>query len=173
MTLPYFAYGSNMSSRRLQARVSEAARVAVGVLNGYRLAFVRGEVNDGSGKCNLCPTLRDGARAHGVLWQLPGSGYDHLDEIEGVGYGYRRVQVEVHTGTGAVAAYTYLAEACEAVHASPPYDWYLDFVVDGAREHALPWEYVTALLVQPVRTDPDLSRADRARALLADAAGIH
>ncbi len=171
--LPYFAYGSNMSSRRLRARVPEAAPAGTAALAGYRLAFVRGAVNDGSGKCNLCPVERDGARTHGALWRLPSAGYAVLDEIEGVGYGYRRVHVEVQSLVGRLRAFTYVAEACDAVHACAPYDWYLDFVIHGAREHGLPWEYLTALAVQPVRTDPDIGRAQRERAVLAEAVGVH
>ncbi len=171
--LPYFAYGSNMSSHRLRARVPQAVAAGTGSLAGYRLAFVRGAVNDGSGKCNLCTVDRDGARAHGALWRLPASGYEVLDEIEGLGYGYRRVEVEVHGAVGRLPAFTYLAEACEAVHAHAPYDWYLEFVLHGAREHDLPWEYVTALAVQPVLADPDVDRACRQRALLAEVPGVH
>ena len=171
--LPYFAYGSNMSSRRLQARVPAVAAAGTAALPGYRLAFVRGAVNDGSGKCNLCPTQREGARAQGVLWRLPEAAYVLLDEIEGVGYGYRRTEVLVEGAVGRLRAFTYVAEACEPVHACAPYDWYLAFVLAGAREHGLPWEYVTALSAQPVRTDRDPERAQRERAVLADAVGRH
>ena len=171
--VPYFAYGSNMSSRRLLARVPAAVCAGPAALPDHRLAFVRGEVHDGSGKCNVCPTERQGARVHGVLWRMDEAGYATLDRIEGVGYGYRRVEIEVHGPVGRVRAATYVAEACEGAHAYPPYDWYLDFVLAGAREHALPWEYVTALAVQPVRSDSDLDRAQRERAVLAEALGPH
>ena len=134
---------------------------------------MRGAVNDGSGKCNLCPVSREGARAHGVLWRVPGSGFAVLDEIEGCGYGYERIEVEVLGAAGGVRAFTYVAEACEALHACAPYDWYLAFVLDGAREHGLPWEYLTALSAQPVRTDHDLDRAQRERAVLAEPVGLH
>ncbi len=169
----YFAYGSNMSSRRLLARVPDAVLAGTAVLHGYRLAFVRGEVNDGSGKCNLCPCEREGARVHGVLWRMQADGYATLDRIEGGTYGYRRIEVEAFGAAGRLAAATYVAEACEARHACAPYDWYLDLVLDGAREHALPWEYVTALTAQPVRSDRDIDRAQRERALLAVAVGVH
>ena len=171
--LPYFAYGSNMSSHRLLARVPDAVEAGCVVLSAHRLAFVRGAVNDGSGKCNICPSDREGARVHGVLWRLDTDGYETLDRIEGGSYGYRRVRVEVQGAVGRLPAATYVAEACEAVHACPPYDWYLDFVLHGAREHALPWEYVAALSVQPVRNDRDVDRAQRERGLLADAVGLH
>ena len=122
--LPYFAYGSNMSSHRLLARVPGAVAAGCVALHAHRLAFVRGEVNDGSGKCNVCPSEREGARVHGVLWRLDDEGYATLDRIEGGGYGYRRVEVEVHGAVGRQRAATYVAEACEGVHACPPYDWW-------------------------------------------------
>ena len=49
----YFAYGSNMFSRRLKhsTRVPSAEVVGVGSIKGYRLTFDK-RSNDGSGKCD-------------------------------------------------------------------------------------------------------------------------
>lgn len=163
----YFAYGSNMSSRRLRARVPAASLFAPARLAGYRLAFVRGEVNDGSGKCNICPATREAALVHGVLWQVDRDGKALLDRIEGTGFGYVASMVTVACEQGPLPAFTYIATACEAAHAHPPYGWYLDYVLAGAREHDLPWSYAAALCAQPVIADGDAARARRERALLA------
>ncbi len=68
-TLSYFAYGSNMFSRRLRARVPSAIAGGVGYVRGRRLTFDKVS-NDGSGKCDVEPTLRDTDRVHGVLFEI-------------------------------------------------------------------------------------------------------
>ena len=49
----YFAYGSNMSQRRLQARVPSATFLGIGILLGHALAFHKISKKDGSGKCDI------------------------------------------------------------------------------------------------------------------------
>ena len=50
----YFAYGSNMSSRRLTARgrAPSATRLTVGYVPGRRLTFDKFSTRDQSGKCD-------------------------------------------------------------------------------------------------------------------------
>ena len=47
----YFAYGSNMSSRRLKNRVESANVISTGILEKYKLKFHKIS-EDGSGKCD-------------------------------------------------------------------------------------------------------------------------
>jgi hypothetical protein len=60
---PYFACGSNMSSRRLTApgRAPSAKRVTVGYVPGRRLRFDKFSTRDQSGKCD-CEAAGDLAR---------------------------------------------------------------------------------------------------------------
>ena len=51
-TLLYFAYGSNMSSVRLRARVNSAQPLGVARLPGHRLRWHMHSL-DGSGKCDI------------------------------------------------------------------------------------------------------------------------
>ncbi len=48
----YFAYGSNMSVRRLVARLPSASVVTTGFVTGYKLVFDKLSKKDGSGKCD-------------------------------------------------------------------------------------------------------------------------
>ena len=133
-----FAYGSNMSSRRLRARTPSARPIGVGQLAGHKLMWHKAG-RDGSGKCDAYET---GDAAHvvwGVLYRIDRSERVHLDRAEGLGHGYEYKTVRVLTACGIVAAGVYHATHIDA--ALQPFDWYLAYVLHGAREHGLPDGY--------------------------------
>jgi hypothetical protein len=155
----YFAYGSNMATQRLQARVPSARLVAVAQLPGFRFVLNK-RSRDGSAKANLA---RDPAGAvWGVLWSLDAVEWPRLDACEG---GYERVPVDVVTSSGEPGAMTYLSTRLAADPVA--YTWYRALLVAGAREHGLPAEWIAALEALPARPDsrgPDEARAVRERA---------
>ena len=148
MTALYFAYGSNMSTARLQARVERAAPVGRAWIDGYRLAFNK-RGNDGSGKANLIAD--DVAQAWGVLFRIGSSDWSTLDRFE---VGYRRQPCRVHTGTGEESeAQCYLAMDPES-RDIPPLDWYRAHCLSGAREHGLPVPAIELLEQSASLEDP-------------------
>ena len=155
-TAIYFAYGSNMSVRRLRARVSSAVPLGVGWIADRRLRFHK-RGRDGSGKCDIAPCL--GRQAHGVLFAIDAVQVADLDRIEGVGRGYSRQEVDVHVSAERCRrAFTYRAEPEYIDAALKPYRWYRTHVIIGATEANLPAAYVREIeMVEAVR-DP---RADR------------
>jgi gamma-glutamylcyclotransferase len=161
--LPYLAYGSNLLSARLAARVGAVDVLARVELPGYALVFTK-RGRDGSGKCTLVP--RAGALAHGVVYALPHDARETLDRIEGVGQGYRAARIGI---APLGECYVYLVQDGWTDTELVPYDWYRDLVVAGAREHGLPADYVAALAAVAARPDPDAARAALHRALLAGA----
>ncbi len=62
-----FSYGSNMSQRRLKARVPSARFIAVAELPAHRLRFHK-SAGDGSAKCNAEETGPSGKRPSGRLY---------------------------------------------------------------------------------------------------------
>ncbi|MGE0310675.1 MAG: gamma-glutamylcyclotransferase family protein [Lautropia sp.] len=161
----YFAYGSNMGSRRLRApdRAPSARRVAIGRVSGYRLTFDKVGRLDGSGKCDCEWTGRTaGAGADhvwGVVWRIAVAERAALDRVEGEGSGYRRARVVVQTDAGPMAADTYLATT--KAPALEPFDWYLNHVLEGAIEAGLPAGWIDAIRSVGARVDPDGERARR------------
>lgn len=193
--LLYFAYGSNMLTRRLARRVEGVRVVGPAWLPGYRLGFHKRGM-DGSGKAVVAPA-GEGDGVHGVLFELPTAARGILDRVEG---GYRRCAVEVlpspaelppgapaGNGNGrggviaassdaaspdpdgtSVRALTYVAVPENLQDGLLPFCWYRDFVLHGAREHRLPEAWVRELEAVGVLPDPDPERLRGNRAILED-----
>jgi len=144
----YFAYGSNMSSARLRARIPDARALGAAWLDGHRVLCNK-VGRDGSGKANL---LADGVSiAWGVLFELPRASWSELDRFE---WGYARRRCEVRLDEGAASAQLYLAEAPGPVGV-PPFDWYRDHCLEGALEHGLPEKVVVAIRTWHIRRGPE------------------
>lgn len=140
----YFAYGSNMSRAIfLERRAMHPLATRRGRLEGHRLCFNLPVGPGERGVANLAPVA--GGRTWGVLYLLTGEEFDRLDRTEGVHRGfYRRAAVEVVVDGGdRIGAFTYLSSG--AWEGRKPSARYLGLLVEGAREHGLPDEYVAAL----------------------------
>jgi hypothetical protein len=59
----------------------------------------------------------------------------------------------------------YVADADSIDDALRPYSWYKRFVVDGARQHGLPEEYVNITAAMPDVDDHDRDRDRRNRSI--------
>lgn len=153
----YFAYGSNMLSRRLRARsrTPSATTVGIGFVAGRRLTFDKVST-DGSGKCDAELTSTPTDKVYGVLYEIDPAEKPSLDRVEGLGAGYREEPVTVVTGSGTRDAITYVATAKEP--ALRPYDWYKALVVAGAVEHELAAAYVEWLRTCESQPDPNARR---------------
>ncbi len=156
----YFAYGSNMSMRRLRAgnRAPSADRITVATLPGYRLVFHKKSA-DGSAKCDAYYTGRPDDFIIGVLYELRESEKRSLDIIEGLGHGYDEKEVTVITDSGPLNAVAYFATNIDA--SMKPYDWYKVHVVVGAQENDLPANYLDMIDAVESVADPDRQREAR------------
>lgn len=155
----YFAYGSNMSSLRLQARLASATRVSVGRLAGHRLVFHK-VGDDGSGKCDAWSTGNPADQVCGVVFDIAEREKGILDRIEGLGIGYEEEWVALLTpGRGVLEAFTYRATRIDP--SLRPYHWYKEHVLAGANENHLPDAYVRTIERVPAIDDPDQVRRAR------------
>jgi cation transport regulator ChaC len=158
--MKYFAYGSNMSTRRIQERVPSATKVAVGALQSHQLRFHKYSTRDESGKCDAFKTSDAKDRLFGVVFEIAEEEKAGLDQTEGLGYGYDEKTAEVHLFDGTVVqAFTYIATNID--ESLRPLDWYKEHVVRGARENELPEYYVKLLEARECDEDPDSVRRDR------------
>jgi gamma-glutamylcyclotransferase (GGCT)/AIG2-like uncharacterized protein YtfP len=152
-----FAYGSNMCTQRLRARVASAAPLAIGYVTHRRLAFhKRGQ--DGSAKADAVYTGRIRDCVWGVVFSLRSDEKSVLDEFE---IGYDEEQVVVIGKRGILQASVYVAQD-EMIDASlSPFCWYHRFVLQGAKQHRLPIDYVEQLQDIESVTDHDSERIRR------------
>lgn len=135
----YFAYGSNMSTARLQARVAAARPLGCVFVDGWQLCFDK-PGRDGTGKANLTPAIA--ARVWGVLFEVPIDAWESLDRFEP---GYERSVFRFTRQSGEpveAQGYVYPArgpgDAKPGRVIEPPSAEYLAHLLAGAREHGLP-----------------------------------
>lgn len=167
MSYHYFAYGSNMSTPRILARVPLVRVHGRATLNRHQLRFHK-RGRDGSGKCDAFETGSLHDLVCGALFELPLGAKSELDRHEGLGNGYERKEVEILTQSGQmVTALTYYATHIEPGLA--PYHWYKHHVLAGAREHGLPEAYMRAIAGVSSSADPLDERHRREMALYAEA----
>ena len=152
----YFAYGSNMSPKRLLQRVPSAVVIGVAILPGHRLAFHK-VGRDGSAKCDAALTNAAADRVHGVIYRIDSGHKLGLDAREGLGCGYEQKTVEVQLRDHRQSsAFLYYATHIDA--SLRPFTWYREHVLRGAREHALPGHYIAAIHAVDAVDDPDPER---------------
>jgi len=147
----YFAYGSNMQSATLRGRrLIEPSAWRVGRLAGYGLRF---DIPIGPGERGVANLSIDpGTSVWGVLFLMSREQHAHLDRTEGVGNGlYSRLRVDVEAGTDLVVAETLISELRDP--SRRPSHRYRSLLIEGAREHGLPVDYLRALEGWPLAWD--------------------
>jgi hypothetical protein len=148
----YFAYGSNLHrSIFIERRQMQPLDVCWGWLAGYRLCFNIPVGPGERGVANIEPAA--GARLCGALYLLSAADCDRLDASEGVGFGlYRRTPIEIRTSTGeGVPAFTYQSSA--VTDGRRPSPRYMGLLLEGARQHGLPAEWIAFLEGLPLAVD--------------------
>jgi hypothetical protein len=154
-----------MCRGRLTQRVPSAKPCFAAKLSKYRLAFHK-RSNDGSGKADVEYTGNIDDLVWGVVFQLEASQKPNLDNAEGLGFGYFEKPVTVETPSGSkVTAVAYYADDAYKDSGLKPYCWYLRFVIEGAKQHGFPEEYVASLEAVGCVEDPDASRSSKERAI--------
>jgi hypothetical protein len=135
------------------------------VLPGYRLRFDKKSTDDGSGKANVA--VHAASDVWGVLYVISDDDLEKLDKGEG---GYHRVQLRLRFADKTrTEAWVYVAKKPSNDPALSPYTWYARFLIEGAREHALPADYVEELERIATVQDSDAERDRRKRALACEA----
>jgi cation transport regulator ChaC len=155
----YFAYGSNLcraifiERRGMRPLAARCAR-----LDGHRLCF---DLPVGPGERGVANVELDAAdHVWGVAYLLRAEDFERLDRTEGVHRGfYTREAVTVTTEDGAsIAGFTYRSPFSTA--GRKPSARYLGLLLDGARSHGLPAEYVARLEALELAVDERLAKTD-------------
>lgn len=162
-TFLYFAYGSNMFTKRLKERTPSAEKFGIGIVCGRRLTWDKIS-KDGSGKCDIEPTDDPSNCVWGVLFIINLSEKSNLDKAEGAGKGYKEESIQVKIAGDSYNAITYVAtEKAETIR---PYHWYKAYVVSGAIEHGLPVTYIEWLRTAESLQDQNATRREKSEKIL-------
>ena len=162
MALCYFAYGSNMLTKRLKKRCPGAVPTKRAYADDWAIEFSKPS-KDCSGKATL--RRKTGSRTPGMLFKIPEAEVCRLDKYEGVGKGYERCDtfsVRLADDGEIVQVTTYLATRIKPD--CKPYDWYLALVIAGALDHKLDKDHQAMLRHVAYKPDPCCDRPERIQA---------
>lgn len=141
----YFAYGSNLAPGTFMGRRGLAPLDAHPTwLDDFALRFDLPVGPGERGVANLEPV--PGARTWGVAYCITTDDALRLDRTEGVDRGYyARIGVTVRRANDApsIAAFTY--QSRRGTSGRKPSARYLGIILDGARHHGLPAEWIAYL----------------------------
>jgi len=160
-----FAYGSNMCTRRMRARVPSATPLMIGYVRHRRLVFHK-RSEDGSAKADAVRSSSPTDYVWGVVYRLHQDEKPALDAHEFLGIGYEEEQVEIIHERGCVQAWLYVARQDAIDGSLNPYSWYHDLVTHGARQHGLPNSYLEFLQSFDSIVDPNTARHSAHRQFL-------
>jgi len=150
----YFAFGANMARRVLVTRRGiEPIASRAATVNDFALRFgLRGVPGVEPAFATLVPA--SGAMVHGVLHTMRRVDLERLDRIESA---YDRVDVVARTMDEDVHATAYVARRLSRDRT--PSRRYLLLLIEGAREHGLPEDYIRELEARASLHVPVLSDA--------------
>ena len=137
--LNYFAFGSNMSAKRMQERLGWSPSRFATILTDYEMSFNK-HSNDG-GKANIMHS--PGNIVEGILYSLNEEDLLILDKYEGVATKqYKRHEIEVRDhNKNSIAAVAY--KALNTGKVAAPTEEYLNYILEG--KDFLSPEYYTKL----------------------------
>lgn len=133
----YFAYGSNISRKRLEDRVGPVVDLGLAKLAGYKIIFHK-KSSDGSGKANIVEDKL--SIVLGVIYELNSEQMALLDQSE---KRYDRSDLQLDFGGQIVQAVAYIAQPESIDDNLKPTMEYLEHLMSGAREHSFPEEYTS------------------------------
>ena len=125
--LNYFAFGSNMSAKRMHERLGWSPSRSGAILNNYEMVF--NKLSNDGGKANIM--YSPGDLVEGILYSVNEEDLLILDKYEGVAAKqYKRYDIEVRNhNKNSIAAVTYKAINTGKVYS--PTEEYLNYILEG------------------------------------------
>ncbi len=136
--LIYFAYGSNLKKEQMNQRNVIIYESHKGFIKDYKLEFNK-ESKYGSSKANITKAINE--IVWGVCFELDIDGFENLRKCE-IGYDEQEVVVCDENQEMLVIAKTFISnKICDKL----PTKEYLDRIIEGAKQHELPEDYIKNL----------------------------
>lgn len=141
-----FSYGSNMLYSRISNRCPSVEVVDKVCIPGFKLDFNKLSRDD-SGKANITKTDNKDDFIWGVIHRISWNDKPELDKAEGLGHGYDLVSMNKLSITTNFNHHikSYISTDKKYHTRKKPYAWYMQLVIEGAKENGLPDEYINQL----------------------------
>lgn len=153
-----FSYGSNMHLNRIKKRVPSAKLVAVAYITKYQLRLHKVS-KDGSAKADAFFTDDKSDIIWGTIIEINEEEKLKLDRAEGLGYGYNEKSIAVHTKENEIIkANIYVADEKAINPDLLPFNWYLQYIIEGAKAANLPKDYQEFIKTFPSIIDKNETR---------------
>lgn len=159
----YFAFGSNLNAVQMAERCPSHKVVGLAALRDHKLSFPLHSQRWGGGVASI--QVAHGKSLYGIVYDLTDADLASLDQYEGFrGPGddhnvYDREAVFVdleRPDDGSIPRRVrVLIYVARPNNPGPPSRRYLDAILEGARHHRLPDDYVNALAKTPVAAPED------------------
>jgi gamma-glutamylcyclotransferase len=132
----YFAYGSNLWLKQMEARCPDHRVIGSGILIGYRWIITA------RGYASVVRSVAD--LVFGTVYEISDADEERLDLYEEVGDGsYRKALLPVETETGAMGCLVYIDPLQQE---GQPREEYVERIKHGIRDARLPSLYVERYL---------------------------
>ncbi len=156
-----FAYGSNMHLNRLGKRVPSASKISNAFIEGYALACNKISI-DKSSKANIVKSDNLEDIVWGIIFEIEDTEKSILDKAEGLGKGYKETTLfftDINNITH--EAQVYIADNEFINNKLKPYDWYKQFILEGAKQNQLPETYIEKIKSLEFEIDKDKARRNQ------------
>jgi gamma-glutamylcyclotransferase len=144
MSMYYFAYGSNLSSKFIRDYTPSAKFTMKADLPNYKVEFRHFSKDLGGGISSIVEA--PGSLVKGVIYDVPELELEELDILESVPEGTYRRDTYIVMGEDGQWHHADLYRVSTPSGPYTPSTRYVDFMVEGAREHGLDAEYIEQLL---------------------------
>ena len=158
----YFGYGSNLLAARIERRLGPCERLGRHLSPATSSGFTSAAATAPARVTRFAPGTRAivcGERCS--AWRRGSSRSSTASKGPATSGGRSRSS----SASGGLEADLYAARPEARAPGLPPFDWYKELVLSGARENRLPRDYLDAIEAVPSVADPDPERAERNRAL--------
>lgn len=133
--ITYFAYGANLDLKGMRDRYTGCQPLTRALLPNHRLVF------RGAADIEFSP----GEAVQGALYRISPDNLKSLDRFEGYPRLYDRKIVQAASPEGTTFEATVYQMAGRKGY-SPPFEGYLNTIISGCRDWAIPEEYIRTVI---------------------------
>jgi hypothetical protein len=154
-----FAFAGNMNVGELSKKVPSAKKIGPASLPGYDFVFNRTD-GDQSSKANIIQSTDPDAMVWGVLIAIDDREKSIFYDLDPLSSGLKPEMVTCMDANDEIYQAEALVAQPHAVNTHLlPYDWYLEEIIQLAKNAGLPKEYITKISLMNFKVEPEGKKA--------------